>query len=159
MNIELRRYFENDGVLDIDYCFVSNDVLFSAPIAVSGCLKSANGIVSLTVVADCSVSSLCAKCAKDIVKKLKVPVEHLLVSHLNDEDNDDFIVVEDMLLNLDELVIEDVYLSLPTRFLCKDDCKGLCPYCGNDLNEGECNCKKPVDPRLAALQMLLNDEE
>ena len=62
-------------------------------------------------------------------------------------------------VDLDELVMEDSYLSFPTRFLCKVDCKGLCPYCGQALNEGDCGCRKPVDPRLAALQELLRDDE
>lgn len=159
MNIELRRFFEDDGTLDIDYSFVSEDELFSAPISVKGRIKSSNSIVSLDATAECSVLSQCAKCAKDIVKKLNVPMKHLLVSQLNDENNDDFIVVENMLLNLDELVLEDIYLYLPSRFLCKADCKGLCTYCGADLNEGACNCKKPIDPRLAALQQLLDSEE
>ena len=159
MNIELRRFFEDDSVLDIDYEFTSEDEMFSSPISVKGRIKSSNSIVSLKADVECSVSVQCAKCAKDIVKKLSVPMEHLLVSHLNDEDNDEFILVENMLLNLDELVQEDVYLSMPARFLCKSDCKGLCPYCGTDLNERTCSCKKPIDPRLAVLQQLLDDDE
>lgn len=159
MDIELRRFFEDDGKLDIDYSFKTDDELFAAPVTVKGLIKSLNSIVSLKANVNCSISSQCAKCAKNIVKKLDVPMEHLLVSHLNDENNDDFILVENMVLNLDELVLEDVYLALPARFLCKSDCKGLCSYCGTDLNEGTCNCKKPIDPRLAALQQLLNSEE
>ncbi len=159
MNIELRRFFEDDGVLDIDYQFVSEDEMFSSPITVKGRIKSSNSIVLLKADVECSVLVQCAKCAKDIVKKLSVPMEHLLVSHLNDEDNDEFILVENMLLDLDELVQEDVYLSMPARFLCKPDCKGLCPYCGTDLNERTCSCKKPIDPRLAVLQQLLDDDE
>ena len=159
MNIELRRFFEDDGTLDINYSFVAEDELFTAPVSVNGVIKSVNSIVSLEADVKCSVLSQCAKCAKDIVKELNVPVEHLLVSYLNDENNDDFILVENMLLNLDELILEDVYLAIPSRFLCKVDCKGLCPFCGTDLNDGACDCKKPIDPRLSALQQLLNSEE
>lgn len=159
MNIELRRFFEDDGKLDIDYQFTSEDEMFVSPVSVTGRIRSANSIVELSADVCCSVSSQCAKCAKDIVKKLNIPVEHLLVSQLNDEDNDDFILVENMVLNLDELLLEDIYLSLPARFLCKKDCKGLCPYCGADLNDSVCNCKKPIDPRLAALQQLLDNNE
>ena len=94
MNIELRRFFEDDSVLDIDYQFTSEDEMFSSPIAVKGRIKSSNSIVSLKADVECSVSVQCAKCAKDIVQKLNVPMEHLLVSHLNDEDNDEFILVD-----------------------------------------------------------------
>lgn len=160
MNIDLRRFFENDDIRqNFDYEFPVDDELLAGPIAARGELKSSTGVVSLSASAQFTVSTQCAKCAKDISRKLSVPVEHLLISHLNDEDNDDYILVENMVLDLDELVQEDVFLSLPTRFLCKDDCRGLCPYCGQDLNEKDCGCKKPVDPRLAALQQLLSDDE
>ena len=46
------------------------------------------------------------------------------------------------------------------RVLCSEDCKGLCPKCGRDLNEGECGCDlKEPDPRLAVLAQLLHDPE
>ena len=54
-------------------------------------------------------------------------------------------------LDLSQLALEDVFLSLPSKLLCKEDCKGICPQCGKNLNEGPCGCKKEVDPRLAAL--------
>lgn len=160
MQIELRRFFENDDIKqDFDYEFTCDDKLFSEPVHVKGFVKNSTGIVSLTAEADFTISAQCAKCAKNICKNMSIPVSHLLVSKLNDEDNDDFILVENMLLDLDGLVMEDIYLSLPLRFLCKEDCKGLCPYCGKDLNDGECGCKKPVDPRLAALSQLLSKDE
>ncbi len=160
MIIELRRFFENDDIKqDFSYEFDAEDEIIASSVSVKGYVKNATGIVSISAEAVITVSTQCAKCAKDIRKKLTVPVKHFLIDQLNDEDNDDYIVVENFSLNLDELVLEDIYLSLPTRFLCKNDCKGLCPYCGKDLNEGVCDCKKPVDPRLAALQALLTDDE
>ena len=76
----------------------------------------------------------------------------------NEEDDDDYIVVSNRELDLDELVNEEVSLSLPNKILCKDDCKGLCPKCGANLNVKQCNCKKDVDPRMEALLQLLEDE-
>jgi len=55
-------------------------------------------------------------------------------------------------IDLDPIVREQVLLALPVSVLCKDECKGLCPSCGQDLNEAECGCeRKVVDPRLAVL--------
>lgn len=160
MNIDLRRLFENDDIKqNFDYEFPADDDMIVGNVNVRGELKGSLGVVSLSATAELTVETQCAKCAKDISRKLNVPIEHLLISHINDEDNDDYILVENMVLELDELVLEDIYLSLPSRFLCRTDCKGLCPYCGQDLNEKDCGCKKPVDPRLAALQQLLSDDE
>ena len=78
-------------------------------------------------------------------------MEHGLVSSLNDEENDDYILVEDMRLDIEELTSEDSYLALPGKILCKDDCKGVCMTCGADLNDGPCGCEKEIDPRWAGL--------
>jgi uncharacterized protein len=54
-----------------------------------------------------------------------------------------------------ELAREQLLLEIPTHFVCKTDCKGLCPQCGTNLNNQTCNCdKKEIDPRWAALKKL-----
>ena len=84
-----------------------------------------------------------------------MPVEHVLVRELNDENNDELICISSAQMDLDKLVSDDVFLSLPSKFLCAEDCKGICPTCGMNLNAGPCDCKKSVDPRLADLLQLL----
>ncbi|MGH9943634.1 MAG: YceD family protein [Pyrinomonadaceae bacterium] len=60
-------------------------------------------------------------------------------------------------VDLDELAREQILLALPVRTLCREDCKGLCPNCGADLNAGPCACPpKAVDPRWGALAALKN---
>ncbi len=59
-------------------------------------------------------------------------------------------------IDLNQMIWEQVYLALPMKPLCKDDCRGLCPQCGTNLNLSQCNCERDfVDPRLAALKSLL----
>lgn len=57
-------------------------------------------------------------------------------------------------LDLEPLFREQFVLAIPYAPLCREDCKGLCPQCGTDLNSGTCTCEKPIDPRLAALKGL-----
>jgi uncharacterized protein len=57
-------------------------------------------------------------------------------------------------LSLEDVVREQVLLSLPSRTLCTEDCKGLCPRCGQNLNTGTCNCEPTADPRWTALSGL-----
>ncbi|MEI9979003.1 MAG: DUF177 domain-containing protein [Edaphobacter sp.] len=60
-------------------------------------------------------------------------------------------------LLLEDVVREQVLLSLPSRTLCAADCKGLCPRCGQNLNQAKCNCDEaPADPRWNALAGLGN---
>lgn len=51
---------------------------------------------------------------------------------------------------------EPIQKPMPTKMLCKPDCKGLCCKCGKNLNDGPCDCQKDVDPRLEALLQLLD---
>lgn len=62
-------------------------------------------------------------------------------------------VYEDEVIDMDELVREQVLLTLPTRALCTEDCKGLCPVCGTNRNENDCECEpREADPRWGALK-------
>jgi uncharacterized protein len=62
-------------------------------------------------------------------------------------------------IDLGQLMREQFYLALPMKPLCTDDCQGLCPQCGTNLNRGMCHCKRDwVDPRLAALAKLKNNQ-
>ena len=62
-------------------------------------------------------------------------------------------------IELDDLIREQIYLSLPMKPLCTDDCGGLCPTCGRNLNSGSCECSPTWDdPRLAALKALRKRE-
>jgi DUF177 domain-containing protein len=54
---------------------------------------------------------------------------------------------------LEDMVREQVLLAVPLKMLCREDCQGLCPQCGKNLNSGSCSCAEPVeDVRWAALK-------
>ena len=83
-------------------------------------------------------------------------LHYFLVIQLIEYGDYDLRVIEGDELDLDELIYSDIILLTPTKFLCKEDCKGLCPTCGKNLNEGDCACaKQQTDPRLEALRQLL----
>ena len=59
-------------------------------------------------------------------------------------------------IDVDEIVKEQIVLAVPTRMLCREDCKGICPECGADRNRGDCDCTtSDIDPRWAALKNLI----
>lgn len=71
----------------------------------------------------------------------------------------DFAVYENDQIDLDEMVIEQLELSLPSRVLCREDCLGICPQCGADLNVEKCDCNAPIDPRWQALAAVREELE
>lgn len=165
--IQLEQLFNNDGFqkdicheTDLSHLDVNGRFPFPKPVRITGVLKNEAHIVTLSAQLEAKFYTLCDRCACDVVKTLSIPVEHTFITELNEEeDADRFIVVPDMTLDLDALVSEDLLLELPYKVLCREDCKGLCPQCGKNLNEGPCSCSKQVDPRLEALAALLRDDD
>jgi uncharacterized protein len=100
---------------------------------------------------------MCARCAEPVSSMLEITFEKDIASSADvSPDNDDYIIIEDKKLDVLPSVEEQIMLEMPSKTLCKEDCKGLCYKCGKNLNEGECSCEKhEVDPRLAILKTLL----
>ncbi|HET6915863.1 MAG TPA: DUF177 domain-containing protein [Acidimicrobiales bacterium] len=72
-----------------------------------------------------------------------------------EEEDEETYPLKGELLDLQPLVRDALLLDLPLAPLCREDCKGLCPTCGADLNDGPCSCARaPADPRWAALDLL-----
>ena len=162
MIIELESIFNTDGSsyefdyeLSLSHISVSGVNPLKSPVKVKGMVKNNTGIVTLDANVELMYSAQCDRCAEEAEKIFNYDFSHNLIASLSNEDNDDFLVVSDMRLNLDELIEEDVNLELPTKFLCKDDCKGVCVMCGKNLNKDQCDCKKPIDPRLEGLLQFL----
>ena len=79
---------------------------------------------------------------------------------LETEDQDEYLIAREKMLELDEPLTEAVILEFPMKNLCREDCKGLCPNCGQDLNEGSCTCSKmEMDPRMAGFAKLLEERK
>lgn len=162
MILELEPVFNTNGSsysFEYDMDFSELEVAgvhpVTKPVKISGVVKNNTGIVTLDANAVLDYCAPCDRCAETVETRFNVPVTHNLIVSLNDEENDDFLQVADMRLDLDEIVWEDVVLSLPVKYLCSEDCKGLCPQCGKNLNSDQCDCKKPIDPRLEGLLQFL----
>ena len=131
---------------------------FTTPVRLKGKIVNRAGIATISATADFVYEAYCDRCAAKAKRSYSVPIEHTLVSELNNEDDsDDYIVVENMRLDIERLTLEDIFLFLPSKFLCRDDCKGVCSKCGTNLNESSCSCKKDIDPRFEALLSMLDE--
>lgn len=82
------------------------------------------------------------------------------ISDTDDFDEDEYVVVCDGMLDIDEQLEEALLLEFPSKLLCREDCPGLCPKCGRPLSEGDCGCvTKEMDPRFEILKKLLEKDE
>lgn len=107
----------------------------------------------------------CNRCLKPVEQRVESAIDLVLVerSRKREATADEQLEAQELgLVEVDgggfdsrPLIVEQVELSLPMKPLCREDCAGLCPQCGQDWNEGRCNCvRENVDPRWAALAML-----
>ena len=78
---------------------------------------------------------------------------------IEEDDGDEYAIMEEGMLNIDDQILEELLLCFPQKLLCREDCPGLCPKCGASLKEGKCSCsEKEIDPRWAALKNISWDE-
>ncbi|MDR2736280.1 MAG: DUF177 domain-containing protein [Gracilibacteraceae bacterium] len=103
----------------------------------------------------------CARCLEDFIDSVHVAFEDEwfsaddLPEHLHgipDTYPDDIYCLKQEEPDITERIMEHFIVNLPMRFICSDNCRGLCPQCGNNLNNSPCACQhQAIDPRLAAL--------
>jgi uncharacterized protein len=101
------------------------------------------------------VESDCVRCLTDVALPLSVKFQDLFYYPADRAVDSDLVIPEDGNIEFGPLIREDVLLSIPMHTLCKPDCAGLCPTCGQNKNEGDCTCAdETVDPRWADLEAL-----
>ena len=98
-------------------------------------------------------------CELQITTTLHCIYACVLAEERQSDEDDDIVLLDDDEVDVTELARDAFILDMDTKFLCSEDCKGLCPGCGADLNRESCRCKKAVDPRLAKLAQLLQKDE
>lgn len=159
MVVNLSELFVSEGNMPFDFPLDLSDLDFygvyplTTPVKVMGNIESRAGIVTLQLKAEYLYSSPCDRCATPAQREYSLSVERTLVRELFDLDDEQYIQVEGDELDLGEIARTEVILSVPGKFLCKPDCKGICDRCGINLNQQSCDCySDKVDPRLAALK-------
>lgn len=138
---------------------VEGDILyFAAPVSFSGNVEN----TGKTLVINGTVSTLaeleCGRCAEKILYHVNAPF-HEVYSNQPDIDvseDEEIRQYEGYLIDIFPEAVQAIILELPMKILCREDCKGLCPACGVNLNVRECHCEaESVDPRLMALKKFL----
>ena len=114
---------------------------FSTPVTVEGKIENRAGVVTLTMHIAFSLLVTCDRCLKETVQAFSYDTEHTVVRELQSEDEEEnYVVAKAESIDAAEIAISDLLLELPSKLLCREDCKGLCPKCGCDRNETDCDC-------------------
>ncbi len=99
----------------------------------------------------------CDRCLKHFKMSFSFDIDENFSESPNEND---VLPIKNDKIDLKRAIMNSLLLNLPIKFICNEACRGLCPYCGKNLNEEECKCDvDDTDPRFAALKKLFNDKD
>jgi len=140
------------------------------PFTASGTVYKSGETVYFSGRASGSFELICSRCAKVFSAPVEVTAEAVCIPGVpeaeakagedEDEQDTDTVYYSGGVVDLFPPLRDQISLAEPMRPMCSEDCKGLCPVCGTDLNAASCNCKVTSgDPRFAGLKQLLDKKE
>ncbi|MCF0131442.1 MAG: DUF177 domain-containing protein, partial [Pseudobutyrivibrio sp.] len=144
----------------VDYGGIEFQVTHAKPFNTSMAMEGTDKlhVYGQTVV---GLAGPCDRCLEsvsfEVTARFDVTVDIELGSVVDDEDIGPYPFVDGEYIDVDELVYDEIFINFPAKLLCLDDCKGLCPTCGINLNTSTCSCYNTVlDPRMAQFLDVFN---
>ena len=152
--LELKEAFEMPKM-----DFLGEEFTFCEPCLLEGAILNNTKSLELKAKVKGKMGVHCARCGKPLTVDLEFPVEEILVREDADfPEDEDVIVYSGSSLELMEAIENGFLLNVSGKFLCDEDCKGLCSICGKNLNEGDCGCNREyIDPRLEKLAEIMKN--
>ena len=163
MLIDVRPILHTPGKrLEFQFSLDLSDLEFdgrkpvSRPVEVTGEVRNTADLLELSLTAETTLDAVCDRCGKEFLLEKEVSYRCMLAEELQNGESDEIVLLEDGKADAGDLARTAFILGMDSKTLCSEDCKGLCPRCGANLNVGPCSCQKEPDPRLAALATLLD---
>ena len=150
--VETRGELEQD-----DPALEGADITLQAPVVVGGRLQSiGDGRFYWHGTARTVVQGECRRCLTPVATPLEMEIGALFTQDVGAlDDPDSYPVAPDATeIDVTAAVREELLLAAPRYVVCRDDCKGICPQCGSDLNAGPCGCAPATDARWQPLKAL-----
>ncbi len=139
--------------------YEGDQIGFIGDVALQGHMTGIGDSVVLQGELAAALVSPCARCLEEARLDMKVPFDEIFVRQ-PDPDHPDAYLFEGSEVDLTDLVVANIAMNLPMQFLCKEDCKGLCPICGQNQNLGSCGCDPALErSAFSALKALLDLED
>ena len=109
--------------------------------SVSFFISGKYGLVHCDTVIDLAYIGMCCRCLEDVEGSLHIENRRRIITDPNKEDEDTILIGSDFFFHPEEEARNQIIMEFPVRFLCDEDCKGLCPVCGCNLNHNQCECE------------------
>ena len=131
-------FSENVSEGSADIYFKGLDAEPAGSIRISGRVYDLSGFYRLECRVSMPFATHCARCGKAFGYVCECDMQRIVSGDGEHDGNEEYIIYSDRQIELDGPVYEELSISFPSKPLCRQDCKGLCPVCGQDLNEGDC---------------------
>ena len=142
---------------DLSDAVFGSVVRIKKPSRAAGDVVNRAGVLTFSANVDAICICVCARCLKEFELSVHQQVKANLTEGGKDGGDPDGYFLQGDKVDADEIIYTEFILFLDQRFICSEDCAGLCGICGSDLNDGPCSCERITDPRLAVLGQLLDD--
>lgn len=118
--------------------FEGRNIDFLDKVTIEGTYQPQKDQVNVKATIFFSIKAECDKCLKATKRDYKIPIEETFNKDSQDPEQYSYV---DHKVDLEKMVKEKILLNLEEKILCKDNCKGICPVCGSDLNQVQCACQ------------------
>jgi len=166
MQINLSKLFEQDGSHEeLSVGFDADSVRFGgekydfvekSPVELA-IKHTRNRHIDVSGTVSLKLRMKCARCLEDVDETFDLQLESSFDMNSQSDESEETPYVSGYSLDVDLLVMDELFVNMPISVLCSEDCKGLCPKCGINLNHGSCDCDTTVlDPRMAKILDIYN---
>jgi uncharacterized protein len=150
--------YSRDFPIDLPSVFLKPDLKLYNLVGNALITRTAHGLL-LQAKLYAQVSAECARCLNDFSQPLGAEFTELYAFTPNSATESGLLLPETGIIDIGPIVREEMLLAIPMSPICSPDCKGLCPICGENLNETVCNHEdESLDPRLSVLKTLLDTD-
>ncbi len=145
---------------DVELSSADNDSFkIVAPVHFEGCATNISGTIELVGEAKTKIEMICDRCTETYTEEITFTVDEKMKredAFSDNEEDPDFLIFSGFSVDFDEILYTNLFMALPSKSLCSEDCIGICPVCGKNLNHEECSCDtRTTDPRFDILDKLL----
>ena len=139
--------------------FGGRRIEFAAPVVVRGTYVFDGKAFAVEAEAETTLRSVCGRCAKRFDEPLCFQLEERFVKAAEASEDAETYSYTGNTLELTKAAMDNLFLALPLVSVCRPDCRGLCPVCGQDLNASMCHCQPTEAPGPFSALAALSDKE
>lgn len=150
LDVELEEVLE-------DFTGLGDDFAFDTPVKIICRFTNMGGIVKIEGRFKIGYLVKCSRCLKDVRSAVEADLREEFAQEGQLKDDDSY-TYSGKVIVLDKVLKDNIILNLPVKQTCREDCNGLCPDCGVNLNIDKCSClKEEFNPRMEALKDFFNN--